>query len=81
MTIGGSCEQGFKQADTGCYGVTLELADDGQDEDTATTLCKKLHPDALVMPQAQYCDGDADKIKERYAAITVLKFGRFISQK
>ena len=57
------------------------MADDGQDEDTATTLCKKLHPDALVMPQAQYCDGDNDKIQERYAAITVLNFSGFISQK
>ena len=49
----------------------METASDGQDGSEAERLCKQLHSDALVMPQAQYCNGDNDKIKERFAALQV----------
>ena len=69
--LGGSCEKGFKQADQGCYGLTTEKSNDGKDGVIADELCKKLHEDAEVMPQSEFCSGDNNKIKERFDALQV----------
>ena len=70
--LGGSCEKGFKQADQGCYGLTTETSNDGKDGSIVQALCEKLHEDAVVMPQAEYCTGQNNKIKERFDALQVL---------